>query len=102
MFSSASAIIEQFDCDNSTNLGPRWNQWLQRLEQLFVVTKTVESVERVATLFLLGGVRLHEIHATLPTLVTNSSADTDYKKAVFRLNSNLNPKLNSVIDVFRF
>lgn len=46
-------LIESFDCDNLLNLGPRWNEWVGRLEQLFDLTGTTDDKKLTATLFLL-------------------------------------------------
>jgi hypothetical protein len=53
MLGSFSATIDIFDCDSHENIGPRWNKWLKRLNQLFVASATTEAEQKEATLFLL-------------------------------------------------
>ena len=65
------------------------------------VSKTVDDDEQVATLFLVGGTRLEEIHSTLPANTPNS-ANTEYKKAMHRLTTYFNPKRNTTIEIFKF
>jgi len=101
---AASALIDMFDCDDSNNLGPRWTQWHKRLEQLFTSNGTDDDAKKNATLFLLGGPRLFEIHETLPIVLVPPAieGDGEYDKAVKRLNTYFNPKRNRVIEEFKF
>jgi hypothetical protein len=101
MFNSSSIYIEQFDCDDQNNLSFRWKQWSGRLEHLLKVSKTVDDDEQLATLFLVGGSRLEEIHSTLPE-ETPDTVNTNYKKAIHRLTQYFNPKRNTTIEIFKF
>ena len=110
MLGSFSATIEIFDCDSQENIGPRWNKWLKRLNQLFVASATTDAAQKEATLFLLGGTRLSELHDTLPENVDEDEIKrsfkvktiTDYEKAMYRLTSYFNPKRNTAIKIFKF
>jgi hypothetical protein len=102
IFNSSSVFIQPFDCDNLVNIGSRWTQWLERLQYFLTVNKTIEDDERVATLFLAGGSRLTEIHATLPIAVADSRCDTNFKKAIYRLNNYFKPKRNKAMEQFMF
>ncbi|CAF1025218.1 unnamed protein product, partial [Brachionus calyciflorus] len=102
MTSLPTTLIETFDCDNNLNLAVRWNQWLKRLEQYFTATRVTDDAQKEATLFLFGGSRLFEIHESLPEAVTDEVADTNFKKAVHRLNNYFNPKRNKVFETFIF
>ena len=101
-----STLVESFDCDNSNNLSLRCSQWQRRLDQYFVSSAIDNDARQTATLFLLGGARLFEIHDTLPVEIpiadTESVGNTEYKKAVYRLNKYFNPKKNKVIEQFKF
>ncbi len=55
----------------------------------------------MATLFLVGGSRLEEIHRTLPE-DTHDTVNTKYKKAIHRLTQYFNPKRNTTIEIFKF
>ena len=109
MLGSFSATIEIFDCDSQENIGPRWNKWLKRLNQLFVASATTDAAQKEATLFLLGGTRLSELHDTLPENVDEDEIKrsfkvktiTDYEKAMYRLTSYFNPKRNTAIEIFK-
>ncbi len=78
--------------EDQNNLRFRWKQWSGRLEHLLKVSKTVDDDEQLATLFLVGGSRLEEIHRTLPK-DTHDTVNTKYKKAIQRLTQYFNPIL---------
>ena len=65
------------------------------------VSKTTEEDEVLATLFLVVGARLEEIHSTLPEQVPNS-LNSEFEKAMHRLERYFNPKRNSTIEIFKF
>ena len=66
MLASFSTVNEQFDCDNQVNIGPRWDDWAIRLDELFVASDTKDDEQKRATLFLLGGTKLRKIHNSIP------------------------------------
>ena len=105
MLGSSGAIIESFDVEGE-NLGPRWTLWVERLEQLFDVNDSGgdKDRQRLSSLFLFGGVRLHELQKTLPQAIpeTARNVDTNYEKAVYRLTQYLNPRRNVVMEQFSF
>ena len=98
----ANSIL-QFDCDILVeNLGPRWTQWINRLEQYFICNKITDDTQMVACLFYLGGERLHQIHGTLKEVTLPETCNTEYKKAKQRLDTYFNPKKNPVLEIFNF
>ena len=54
MFSNFSTIIESFDCDNQVNIGPRWEDWITRLQEYFDAADIDEDKRMLASLFFLG------------------------------------------------
>lgn len=105
MNTNTFALIEMFDCDETANLSLRWTSWVNRLERYFVSTKLENDAQRVATLFLLAGERVSEIHDTLPVeLPTEAQTEheTEYKKALYRLNKHFNPQKNKMVEQFKF
>ena len=98
----ANSIL-QFDCDILVeNLGPRWTQRINRLEQYFICNKITDDTQMVACLFYLGGERLHQIHGTLKEVTLPETCNTEYKKAKQRLDTFFNPKKNPVLEIFNF
>jgi len=97
-----TTLIETFDCDNNLNLAVRWDLWTIRLDHYFAASNITDDAQKVATLFLIGGSRLFELHRSLPQTVTDATADTEYKKALSRLNTYFNPKRNKVYENFMF
>ena len=105
MFGGSAAVIESFSLEGE-NLGPKWTLWVERLNQLFDVNEIAEEKDRqrVSSLFLFGGSKLHELHKTLPEAIPNTvtGVDTEYKKAIYRLTKYFNPSRNVVVEQFAF
>ena len=107
MFSNFSAIIDNFDCDNQLNVGPRWDDWITRLNEYFEAAAIDNEKQMLASLFFLGGTKLRKIHSTLPEeiprqVVQTKNLDTEYLKAVYRLTQFFNPKRNAIIETYNF
>ena len=105
MFSNFTAVIDSFDCDNQLNIGPRWDDWVIRLNEYFDAAAIDSDKQMIASLFFLGGTKLRKIHSTLPVDIPTdkeNSCDTDYRKAVYRLTSFFNPKRNAIIEIYKF
>lgn len=51
---------------------------------------------------MFGGSRLAELHESIPQEVTDSNADTNYLKAINRLNNYFNPKRNVFFEDYVF
>jgi hypothetical protein len=107
MFNGSQTIIEAFDCHTGC-VGARWDEWRERLEQLFEASEidATKGERRVNTLFLLGGSDLQRIHKTLPVDVPAASGEaperTDYDKAIYRLNVYFNPMRNKNVEQYLF
>ena len=104
MFSNFSTIIESFDCDNQVNIGPRWEDWITRLQEYFDAADIDEDKRMLASLFFFGGTKLRKIHSTLPEAIPEEEIEinTKYAQAVYRLNSFFNPKKNTIIEIYKF
>ena len=105
MITASSTLIESFNPDDESNIGPRWNKWIARLNQFFKANgmKVDDSDDKMLnTLFLLGGERLYEIHNTLDEDISDENVTTEFDKACFRLKAYFNPKRNKIIEEFKF
>ena len=47
--------IDQFDINDTEDIGNRWNKWIKRLERLFTMKNDTESNVKIKKLFLYGG-----------------------------------------------
>ena len=94
-----ATLIQPFDCESST-CSLQWDDWVVRLEQLFLVNDVKEDDRRLAALMLLGGPRLAQIHKTL--LTTTVTKTLEYDKAKERLTAYFQPKKNSVVEEYKF
>ena len=101
MLASFSTVIEQFECDNQLNIGPRWNDWATRLDELFVASDTKDDEQKRATLFLLGGTKLRKIHNSIPDKDEPEEGEK-YRHAIKKLTDYFNPKRNRVIEIYKF
>lgn len=98
-----SSVIESFDCDSDpSNLGPRWDEWIDMINQYFVGHGITDNVRKINLLFFYGGRSLYKTHQTLTeTTIPDKVDNNDYSKAVFRLTTYFNPKRNRVVEDFQ-
>ena len=71
-FQVISATIEIFYRESQDNIGFRWNKWPKRLNQLFVASATTNTEQKEATLLLLEGINLNELHDIFPEAFKNN------------------------------
>ena len=87
------------------NIGPRWDDWVIRLNEYFDAAAIDDDKQRLASLFFFGGTKLRKIHSTLPEAIPEGEEEAnegEFDKAVYRLNKFFNPKKNAVIEVYKF
>jgi hypothetical protein len=94
-----ATLIQPFDCESST-CSLQWDDWVVRLEQLFLINDVKEEDRRLAALMLLGLPRLSQIHKTL--LTTTVTKTLEYDKAKERSSAYFKPKKNSVVEEYKF
>ena len=99
--------MEPFNCDDTRNIGNRWEEWLTRLEHLFGVSKVSDDNQKLNGLFFYGGKRLHAIYKTIPDNKTDHRDEdgdllSDYKVAIKRLNAYFLPKRRTAVEIFKF
>ena len=85
--------ISQFDCTESSNLGPRWTKWLRAFE-LFADGKGIkDKAQKRALLLHTAGMGVQDIYFTL-TEVTPEEDDNPYTITVKTLNAYMTPHTN--------
>ena len=95
-------MFQEFDCDSDpSNLGPKFEKWLRRLEQVFTTYNINDANRKLSALFLYGGVRLDEIHDTIKDVALPDGTE-DNVKAVARLKGYFDPKRNEIVEEFNF
>jgi hypothetical protein len=101
MASLGTSSIEKFDCDPSMpNLGPRWLDWIERVNDYLNGAKITDDAQRVSILFFVGGTPLRKIHRTL--LDDPVTKTTEYYKAVERLGNFFETKKNVLVNQVTF
>ena len=95
--------IPIFDCDDPSNLGLRWQNWIKRLENYFSCSETAIAPElKKSRLLHYAGQGVHELYeATNPVTDEDKQADV-YAKAKFRLEKIFNPERNMHFERFTF
>ena len=79
---TALPVFPSFDVTNSSSLGPRWEKYLSRLENLLVAMDITDPDRKKALLLHFIGPDCYDIFETL-TLAVNT-VNTEYEKYIFR------------------
>lgn len=95
-------LIGKFDCEDTKNLGSRWDDWKTVLNQYFDGYLIREDNRKLQLLFLHGGIKLYKIHATLPVEIDDENITQEYDKAIYRLDKYFKPRQSRVVESFKF
>ena len=87
-----------FDVHADSNAGPRWKKWLIRFERLMVGLGISNTTRKRALLLHYAGTEVDEIFDTL----SETGTDSDYNKAVEKLNEYFSPQTNVAYEVYNF
>lgn len=87
-----------FEVHADSNAGPRWRKWLGRFERLLVGLGITDPTRKRALLLHYAGFEVDEIFETL----SDTGTDSQYDKAVEKLNEYFSPKTNTAYEVYMF
>ena len=88
--------IDQFDINDTEDIGNRWNKWIKRLERLFTMKNDTESNVKINKLFLYGGSDLEEVYEKI------KANNDDYTAIAAKLKAHFNPQTNVQLHIFNF
>ena len=86
------------DSSDQSNVGPRWERWLGRLENFFVAFDIKDDTRKRAMLLHFAGESVSNIFSTL----SDTGDETDYKKATDSLTNYFLPLKNAEFEVYKF
>lgn len=86
------------DSSDQTNVGPRWEKWLGRLENFFVAFDIKDDTRKRAMLLHFAGESVSDIFNTL----SDTGEEKDYKKAKDSLTKYFLPTKNTEFEVYKF
>jgi len=92
----------EFDVDGEpTSVGPRWEKWLSRFENMLTAMSIDDSVRQKALLLHLAGSRVYEIAETLNMTPANDETNV-FKAAKDALTLHFKPKKNIQFETYVF
>ena len=80
------------------SVGPRWRTWLADFETFVIANDITNDKRKRALLLYQAGSRVREIFHQLP----DTGEDTDYQRAVGKLNGYFEPQKNRLYEVYQF
>ena len=86
------------DLGIGASVGPRWRTWLADFETFVIANNITNDKRKRALLLYQAGSRVREIFRQL----TDTGEDTDYQRAVGKLNDYFEPQENRLYEVYQF